>query len=253
MSLIKTPEEIKLMRQAGKILAKTLNQTIQYVKPGVSTLRLDQIAEDIILKAGAEPAFKNYSEGDSIYPATICASINEQIVHAIPRSERIMKLGDIIGIDCGVKYKGYYSDMAISVPVGKISSDAKKILDVTEKSLVAGIAVAKDGDHLGDISWAIQSLVEKNNLTIIKQLCGHGIGRDLHEEPEILNYGRPGTGLKLKAGMVLAIEPMVSAGDWRIKSNCDDWAIVTADGSLSAHFEHTILITESGAEILTKE
>ncbi len=251
MILIKTPEEIEIMRQAGRILSEVMKKIVPNIQRDVSTLELDRLAEKLILQAGAEPGFKGYKTGNKIYPATLCASINEQVVHALPRKDRILKERDIIGLDCGVKYKDYYSDMALTVGVGKISSEAEKLIKVTKESLEIGIKNIRPGVYLGDISWLIQSYVEKNGFSIVRQLCGHGVGRDLHEEPNIFNYGNKGTGPVLKSGMVLAIEPMVNSGGWKVKTSDDGWTIVTEDGSLSAHFEHTILITEKGAEVLT--
>lgn len=252
MISIKTPEEIKIMRQAGRILAEVMNKIVPKVQRDVSILELDEQAEKLIRQAGAKPGFKDHKSGGRIYPATLCVSVNEQVVHSLPRKERILKQGDIVGIDCGVKYKGYYSDMALTVGVGEISSQARKLIQVTKKSLDEAIKEIRPGIHLGNISHAVQSYVEKKGFSVVRQLSGHGIGKELHEEPSILNYGKKGTGPILKQGMVLAVEPMVNAGDWKIKTLGDNWTIVTKDGSLSAHFEHTILVTEKGAEVLTR-
>ena len=258
---IKTQQEIKIMRQAGKLLAGIMKKVVSQTKENVSTPQLDQLAEKLIIKAGAKPAFKNYkppsrtptsSGGRGSFPATLCTSINNQLVHTEPKKEQIIKKGDIISIDCGLNYNGYFADMAVTIPIGKISSKAKKLIKVTKNSLDLVIKKIKPDIHLGDISSTIQSYVEKRGFSVVRQLSGHGIGKELHEEPTILNYGKPGTGPILKPGMTLAIEPMVNIGHWKVKTLDDSWAVVTADNSLSAHFEHTILITKTGAEILTK-
>jgi len=249
---IKTPEEIEVMRRAGQILAGIMKMIVLRVRENISTLELDQVAEELILKAGAEPAFKGYKDKGRIYPATLCTSVNNQVVHAIPQKDQILKMGDIVGLDCGLKYQDYYSDMAVTISVGRPSPQTKKLIKVTKKSLERGIRIIKLGIRLGDLSWAIQSWIEKNGFSVVRQLGGHGIGRELHEEPSILNYGEKQTGPVLKEGMVLAIEPMVNVGGWRVKTLDDGWTVVTEDGSLSAHFEHTILVTRHGAEILTR-
>lgn len=247
------------MRQAGHYLAQVMKKIARYVKPGVSTFELDELAERLIKSRGAEAAFKGYlpdtyrsidrSKG---YPATLCTSINNEVVHGLPDKNRLLKNGDIIGIDCGLKLNGYFSDMALTLAVGEISSLAEKLLAVTKKSLDLAIKRIKPGIHLGDVSSVIQNYVEKNNFSVVRSLTGHGIGEKLHEEPNIFNFGQPNTGPILKEGMVLAIEPMVNAGSWQVKTLPDGWTIVTSDGGLSAHFEHTILITKKGMEILTK-
>jgi len=255
MISIKTIEEIKTMRQAGKHLARVLQVVIKAVRPGISTLELDQLAEKMILGLGAEPAFKNYApEGldKNVYPATLCASVNSEVVHGIPMADKILADGDILGLDCGIKLNGYYSDMAVTVGVGKISAANKKLLQVTKKALSLGIKVIKDGVYLGDVSAAIQKYVEENGFSVVRNLSGHGIGKELHEEPSILNFGQPKTGPILKAGMALAIEPMVNAGSWKVATASDGWTVLTVDGANSAHFEHTILVAKNGADILTK-
>lgn len=250
MISIKNEKEIQIMRQAGLILSNVIKKVGQHVGEGVSTLELDQLAEELIYQAGAKPAFKGY--GEDPYPATLCTSINEEVVHGIPKKNRILKNGDIIGLDCGVKYKGYYSDMAITLPVGEIPIKTQKLLNTTKKSLDLAIKNIKQGIHLGNISNLIQSFVEKNGFSVVRQLCGHGIGKELHQDPNVLNYGQKGTGPILKQGMVLAFEPMVNIGTWQVKTLKDGWTIATQDGSLSAHFEHTILVTKTGSEVLTK-
>jgi len=249
---IKTEKEIEIMRRAGRLLAGVMKEVVSRTEEGVSTFFLDQLAEDLILKAGAEPAFKGFKDRGRVYPAVLCASVNNQVVHAIPEENQILKVGDIIGLDCGLKYQGYCADMAVTVPIGQISKKAGKLIKVTEKSLALAVKKIKPGAYLGDLSQAIQSCVEKRGFSVVRHLSGHGIGKELHEEPTILNYGKKGAGPILKAGMVLAVEPMVNIGDWKVKILDDGWTIVTSDGSLSAHFEHTILVTKTGSEILTK-
>ena len=249
---IKSEKEIEIMRQAGKILAQTMKEIVPYVKRGVSAMELDRVAENFILSQKAEPAFKGYGHKSRPYPSTLCVSVNEEVVHGIPRKNKILNSGDIVGIDCGVKFQGYYSDMAITLGVEKISPSASKLIEVTQQSLERAISIIKPGIRLGDISWTIQSFVEKNGFSIVRQLTGHGIGRELHENPSIFNYGDSETGPILKSGMVLAIEPMVNLGDWKIETGNDGWTIINVDRSLSAHFEHTILITSTGVEVLTK-
>lgn len=235
------------MKNAGKILAIVLTEIIKLVKPGITTLELDKKAEDLILSYGAKPAFKGYDG----FPNTICASVNDTIVHGLP-SNYILKEGDIIGIDSGVIYKGYYSDMAITLPVGEVSFEAKRLIDVTKKSLRLGIKKAKIGNTVGDIGNTIQRFIEDQGFGLVKDLCGHGIGKELHEDPKIPNYGRRGTKEKLVEGMVICIEPMVTMGSYKIKKSSDGYGYVTSDGSLSAHFEHTIAITKNGPVILTE-
>jgi len=240
-------KEIRTIAEGGKILAKVIKKVSQCAKIGVATEDLDKVAEDLIFKYGAESSFKGFNG----YPATLCVSINEDIVHGVP-SKRKLKPGDIFTLDLGLKYKGYYSDMAITIILGKVDKRVKKLTKVTKKSLDLAIKQAKAGKHLGDIGWAIQSYVEKNGFNVIRELIGHGVGRKVHEAPEILNFGEKGEGVELKQGMVLAIEPMVSMGNWRIEKSKDGFAYKTIDNSLSAHFEHTIAITKRGPKILTK-
>lgn len=249
---IKNKKEIEIMRQAGQILSGVMKKIVPHVCRGVSTLELDQLAEKLIYQAGAEPGFKGYGEKKEPYPATLCTSINEEVVHTIPQKDKVLKDGDIIGLDCGVKHKGYYSDMAITVVVGKIPYKTQELIKTTKGALEVAIKNIKEGVYLGDISHLIQSFIEKKGFSVVRQLSGHGIGKELHEKPTILNYGKKGTGPILKSGMILAFEPMVNIGDWPIKTLKDGWTIVTKDGSLSAHFEHTILVTKKGAEVLTK-
>ncbi|MEJ5261777.1 MAG: type I methionyl aminopeptidase [Ignavibacterium sp.] len=251
MILIKSKKEIDYIAESCRIVAETLQLVKSKVKPGVTTEELDLIAEDYIRSNGGIPAFKGYTQpGTPPFPGSICASIDDEVVHGIP-GKRILKEGEIISIDVGVLKNNYYGDAALSVAVGEISELKKKLLEVTEKSLYEGIAQAVIGNRVHDISYAVQSYVESNGFSIVKDLCGHGVGRFLHEDPSIPNYGIKGTGPKLKNGMTLAIEPMVNAGDWRVKTKDDGWTVVTADGLPSAHFEHTILVNGNKPEILT--
>ncbi len=256
MVIIKTSEEIALIREGGKILARILEDLGKAVKPGIKTIELDRIAESLVFKYGAVAAFKNYKpdfnhKDQAGYPASVCVSVNEEVVHGIP-GNRVLQEGDIVSLDMGVLYKGYYTDAAITVGAGKISPIARKLIDVTKKSLEFAIAETKIGNRLGDIGWAAQSYAEKNGFSVVRDLVGHGVGKFIHEEPEIPNFGRPGTGLELKEGMVLAFEPMITAGNYKVKTLADGWTIATCDKSLSAHFEHTVAVTKNGAEVLTR-
>lgn len=247
MIIIKSESEIALMRRAGKIVKATLDFLEEHIRPGVTTEFLDSIAEEFILKQNAYPGFKGY-EG---FPASICASINEEVVHGIPSRDRVLKDGDIISIDIGAIYEGYYGDAARTFPVGEISDDARKLIDVTKQSFFEGIKFARTGYRLYDISNAIQTYIVNNGYSVVRDYVGHGIGRDMHEDPQIPNYGPKGRGPRLLPGMVLAIEPMVNAGDYKVKTLGNGWTVITADGSLSAHYENTIVITEDEPEILT--
>lgn len=244
---LKSEREIKIMRKNGKIVASTLNFLKDKIKPGVKTIELDYWAEEFIKGKDALPAFKGYRG----FPGNICVSINEEVVHGIP-GQRMLKEGDIVSIDVGVLKDGFYADGAWTFPVGKISDDAINLLEVTRKALESGIAQSREGNHIGDISYAVQSVAEGNGYSVVRELTGHGIGRKMHEEElNIPNYGVCGTGLALKQGMTFAIEPMVNAGTYKVRTLEDNWTVVTQDGSLSAHFEHTIAITKNGGEILT--
>ena len=251
---IKSSEEIKILREGGKILASILSEVARKVKPGLATVELDQLSEKLIRKNNGEPSFKNYKTRDDrfSYPASLCVSINDEIVHGIPSKNRILKQGDIVSLDLGMKYKNLYTDMATTIGVGKISDQAEKLIDVTKKSLALGIKSIKDGACIGDIGSAIQLYAEKNGFNVVRQLVGHGVGYKVHEMPDIPNYGSKGTGLKLKKGMVLALEPMIVIGSSDIILDKDNWTWKTKDGLLSAHFEHTVAVTRNGAEILTK-
>ncbi|HWA32409.1 MAG TPA: type I methionyl aminopeptidase [Candidatus Paceibacterota bacterium] len=254
MIIIKTPEEIEILREGGRRLAAVLYKVKDAVAPGVSTRDLDKLAEKLIREGGDEPAFLNYRpEGaDHPYPASLCTSVNDEVVHGIPRADRILKEGDIISIDLGLKHKGLFTDMAMTVPVGAISGSAEKLLRITEKALEAGIQAAEPDARVGDISHAVEGFVRPHHYGIVEELSGHGVGRAIHEDPYIPNFGKAGKGEKLVPGMVIAIEPMLNMGTKHITLDPDGYTIRTADGKRSAHFEHTILITENGPEILTK-
>ena len=247
MIKIKTEAELELQRVACKITRDTLNEVEKHIKPGVSTKQLDKIAYDYIVSLGAKPSFKNYSG----YPATICASINEEVVHGIPKKHRILQEGDIISIDVGACYKGFHGDAARTFPVGKIDAKKKKLIKVTKESFFEGIKNIKPGSFVGDIGHQIQTYVEKNGFTIVRELTGHGVGANLHEDPSIPNYGKAGSGAKLVKNMVIAIEPMVNMGERFVQFMPDGWTCIARDGLPSAHYENTVLITEDGVEILT--
>lgn len=253
MVALKTPEEIKALREGGKILASVLFGVSDFAKEGMATLELDKEAERLIRRAGGEPSFKNYgAEFGNPFPGSLCISINDEVVHGIPRAERILKEGDIVGLDLGLKYKGLFTDMAITVPVGQIGEKEMKIIETAKESLKKGIAAVKDGAFAGDIGFAIQNFAESRGFSVVKKLVGHGVGYAVHEAPEIPNYGKKGTGARLKTGMVLALEPMINEGGDNVVLEKDGWTWRTRDGSLSAHFEHTIAVTKNGAEVLTK-
>ncbi len=245
--IVKSPREIGVMREAGRIVATVLDTLKNEIKPGVTTGQLDAIAARILEENGATASFKGYRG----YPASVCASVNEEVVHGIP-GKRVLQEGDIVAIDVGSVYNGFQGDSAITVAVGNISKKTEALIDATRGALQAGILEAREGAHLGDVSAAIQKYAEERRFSVVREYVGHGIGRDMHEEPQIPNYGTAGQGPVLKRGMTLALEPMVNAGGWRTKVLDDRWTVVTADGSLSAHFEHTIAITDEGAEILTR-
>jgi methionyl aminopeptidase len=244
--IIKSERELAIMRQAGRIVAEVLNTLIKQVKPGMKTKELDIIAGQEVARLGGKPSFKGYRG----FPANLCVSVNDEIVHGIP-GERSLREGDIVSLDMGATFNGFQGDAAVTVGVGKISPQARKLMATTEGVLKAGIAAARSGARLGDISATIQSYAESRGYSVVREYTGHGIGRELHEEPQIPNFGQAGTGPVLKKGMTLALEPMVNVGDWRTRVGDDRWTVFTADGSLSAHFEHTIAITDGEAEILT--
>ncbi|MHB8035123.1 type I methionyl aminopeptidase [Clostridium botulinum] len=247
MIIIKTDSEIEYMVKAGKVVAEALDTLEKHVKPGISTGELDRIAEEIILGKNAKPSFKGYYG----FPASICASVNNEVVHGIPNKDRILNEGDIISIDCGAILNGYQGDAARTFPVGNVSEEAAKLIEVTKNSFFKGIEKAKVGNRLTDISAAIQEYVESYGLSIVRDYVGHGIGKNMHEDPEIPNFGRPGRGPKLSKGMCLAIEPMVNIGDFNVKVEPNKWTVVTVDSSLSAHYENTVAILDDGPKITT--
>jgi len=247
MITIKTPQQIVKMRENGRLLASCLHEVCTHVAPGVDTEYLDRLAEKLIRREGAIPAFKGYNG----FPATICASINEEVVHGIPSKLRVVNKGDILSIDIGLVKDGFYSDMATTVPVGEIGQEAQHLLQATEKSLWQGLEQVKIGNRLSDISHAIGAFVESEGLYVVTEYVGHGIGRELHEDPQIPNFGPPGRGPRLRTGMVFAIEPMVKVDPEPTRVLDDGWTVVTATGGLAAHFEHTVALTDTGLEILT--
>ncbi len=247
MIILKSPDEIEKMSQACRIVAETLKALEGIVKPGISTKDIERFVEGAMAEKGAAPAFKGYRN----YPSSVCTSVNEQVVHGIPSSS-VLKDGDIISIDLGAYVNGFYGDAAVTLPVGTISPLAERLIQVTKEALMRGIEKAKPGNRVTDISHAIQRHVEKNGFTVVRTFVGHGIGRSLHEEPQVPNFGDPGHGPRLREGMTLAIEPMVNAGSYEVSVLEDGWTAVTSDGSLSAHWEHTVAVTRNGARILTK-
>jgi len=247
MIILKSSMEIDIMREAGRIVAQTQEILKEAIKPGIKTKELDRIAEEFIIKSGAIPAFKGYRG----YPASICISVNNQVVHGIPGS-RTLEDGDIVSIDIGTIYNGYCGDAAFTSPVGEVSTEAKKLMKVTEGSLYKGIENAVVGNRLSDISHAVQKHVEENGYAVVRDYVGHGIGQNMHEDPQVPNFGMPGKGPRLREGMVIAIEPMVNKGKYHVRTLKDNWTVVTVDGSLSAHYEHTIAITGDGPRILTR-
>jgi methionyl aminopeptidase len=244
---IKSEKEIELMRESGRILANVLEELEGLVRPGISTLDIDKKCAEIIKGYDCIPSFLNYNG----YPASVCVSVNKEVVHGIPNKDRILRDGDIVSLDCGVIYQGFHSDAARTVAVGEISKEAKQLIEVTKQSFYEGIKFAKEGHHLHEISEAIQTYVEAHGFSVVRDLVGHGIGRNLHEEPQIPNFRQKRRGLKLEAGMTLAIEPMVNVGRYDVYWEDDDWTVVTADGSLSAHYENTILVTNGEPELFT--
>lgn len=247
MIILKSQRELNYLRDAGRIVAETLEEIKKAAKPDVTTLELDRIAEQYIKSKGATPAFKGYHG----FPGSICASVNEEVVHGIPGLKRL-KDGDNVSIDIGAFSNGYCGDAAITVAIGEVDAEVKKLIEVTEQSLYKGIEQAMAGNRLGDISHSVQTYAEGHGYGVVRDFVGHGIGRNMHEDPQVPNYGLPGRGPRLKAGMTLAIEPMINAGTHEVKTLSDNWTVVTADGKRSAHFEHTIAITADGPEILTK-
>ena len=246
MVIVKSQREIEQLKRSNIVVAEVFEKLKSMIEPGITTKELDQVAEDYILLKGARPAFKGYRG----FPATLCISINDEVVHGIP-GQRRLKEGDIVSLDAGVDYLGYFGDAAITFPVGEVDPEAKRLLEVTERALYIGIEKAKVGNRLFDISYAIQSWVESHGFSVVRDFVGHGIGRELHEEPQIPNFGMPHQGPRLGRGMVFALEPMVNEGSYEVKVLSDGWTVVTADGKRSAHFEHTIAITDDAAEILS--
>ena len=252
--IIKTKKEIEILREGGKRLATVLYKVKEKVKPGISTKDLDDYASKLIKEIGDEPAFLNYRpEGaEFAYPASLCVSVNNEVVHGIPNKEKILEEGDIVSLDLGLKHKGFFTDMALTVPVGEITPASKKLIEVTERALEVGINAAQAGNRVGDISHAIESFVRPHRYGIVEVLSGHGVGKYIHEDPYVPNFGKANTGAKLVSGMIIAIEPMLNNGTKNVILDKDGYTFHTADGKKSAHFEHTILITEGEPEILTK-
>lgn len=246
MIFIKSSEEIKTMEEGGEILAKILREVKKIVKPGISTKELDKVAYDLVLRFGAKPSFLGYKK----FPASLCVSVNEQIVHGIP-SNRVLLGGDIVTLDFGVLYKGFHTDAAITLPVGKIDRKLNDLIKATRKALELGVKEIAPEKSFGDIGFAIQDYARRRGFNVIKELCGHGIGREVHEDPEVLNFGEKGTGPKIKEGMVFCLEPMLTMGKWRIREGKDGYSFETVDASLSAHFEQTVAVTKKGCKILT--
>ncbi|MCE5282374.1 MAG: type I methionyl aminopeptidase [Deltaproteobacteria bacterium] len=247
MVILKLPDEIEKLRTGNLIVAEILGQLRERVRPGVTTRELDELSEALCRKKRVKPAFKGYRG----YPFALCASVNKEVVHGMP-SDRPLLPGDIVSLDFGVNYKGYFGDAAITVPVGTVTAETQRLLRVTEESLYDGIEEARVGNRLGDVSAAVQRRVEDAGFSVVRDYVGHGIGRSMHEDPQIPNYGMRGRGIELRSGMVLAIEPMVNEGSWHVKVLPDGWTVVTEDGKLSAHFEHSVAITENGPDILSR-
>jgi len=245
---LKTRKEIKIMRAANLMVAEVLEVLADMVEPGITTMDLEKRAEKEAKKRGVKPAFKGYYG----FPWCLCASLNNIVVHGMPSDDTVLKEGDILGMDFGLRYRGFYGDSAITVPVGDISAEARRLLDVTASSLDLAIEAARPGNYLGDISCAVQRCVEAQGYSVVRDFVGHGIGKKLHEPPQVPNFGSPGTGIRLQPGMVLAIEPMINQGGYKTRVLDDGWTAVTADGKLSAHFEHTVAITEDGPYVLSR-
>jgi len=246
---VKDAEAVRRIEASGALVAECLEMLRGMVRPGVTTLELDEAARAFIARSGAKPSFLGYMG----FPAALCTSINEEVVHGIPSRERTLAEGDVVKIDLGIFKDGYHGDAAISVPVGKVPLSTRRLLEVTEESLECGIAQVAPGNRLGDVSAAIQRHAEEHGYSVVRDYVGHGIGRNMHEPPTIPNYGRPGTGPVLKVGHVLAIEPMINAGGWQVETRRDRWTVVTRDGKLSAHFEHTVVVSEDGCRVLTRK
>ena len=252
MITLKTPDEIEIMRAANVIVAEVLSELRRRVQPGVTTADLDRIAEDMTRQRGATPAFKGYAPAGRVFPRSVCTSINDEVVHGIPSERRVLHEGDLIGLDFGVCYEGFYGDAAVTVAVGQADPEAERLMQVTEEALWAGIEQVRPGKRLGDVSAAIQERVERDGFSVVREFVGHGIGRRLHEEPQVPNFGKRDRGVRLREGMVLAIEPMVNAGTPDVRVKEDGWTAVTMDGSRSAHFEHSVAVTERGPYVLSQ-
>jgi methionyl aminopeptidase len=248
------PQEIKDLKEGGKILAIILNMVASKVRAGVSAFELDQLAETEIIKAGGKPSFKNYraQPGDPPFPATLCVSLNNEVVHGIPTKEKILKDGDVVGLDIGMVYKGLYTDMAVTVPVGKVADKYLKLIQAATEALEAGLSQIKPGNFTGDVGFAIESVAKQYGFSSVRELVGHGVGKSVHESPEVPGFGKKGSGTKLMTGMVLAVEPMLNEGGWKVSFKPDGWTIVTEDGSYSAHMENTIIVTQNGYEVVTQ-
>jgi methionyl aminopeptidase len=251
MISLKSAHEIEIMRRANVIVAEILQELKKKVVPGVSTAELDALAEELIYKKKAHPAFKGYTMAGKVFPCVLCTSVNDEIVHGIP-SDRTLVEGDIIGLDFGVVYEGFYGDSAVTLGVGEVGEEAQRLMQVTEEALYQGIEQLREGKRLGDLSSVIQRTVEEAGFSVVRAFVGHGIGKKLHEEPPVPNYGEPDRGVRLREGMVLAIEPMVNAGGYEVQIKEDGWTAITRDGSLAAHFEHSVAITKNGPYILSK-
>jgi methionyl aminopeptidase len=250
MVYLKSDNEIRIMRESAQLVSRTLAEVAKYVNVGVKTQKLDQVAEEFIQKNNARPAFKGYGGKHNPFPGTLCISVNEEVVHGFP-GEYVLKENDIVSIDCGVEKNGYYGDSAYTFVVGDCDEETMKLLRVTMESLYLGIGKAIHGNKVGDISHAVQSHCEGNGYGVVRDLVGHGLGRSLHEDPAVPNFGKPGSGKRLRSGMTIAIEPMITMGSWKVKTLKDGWTIVTADGSKAAHYEHDIVVREGNAEILS--
>ncbi len=252
MITLKTPAEVEIMRTANRIVADVLAELRRRVRPGVTTAELDRVAEEITRRRGAVPAFKGYEVAGRIFPASVCISINDEVVHGIPSERRVLQEGDIVGIDFGVRYEGYYGDAAITVPVGTVDPEAERLMRATREALAAGIEQVRAGNRLGEVSATIQERVEAEGFSVVRDFVGHGIGKRLHEEPQVPNFGTRGRGIRLREGMVLAIEPMVNMGAPDVCIKADGWTAVTRDGSRSAHFEHSVAVTANGPYVLSQ-
>lgn len=252
MISLKSPDDIEILRATNLIVADILAAICERVKPGVTTGELDELAEELTLKSGATPAFKGYKVGGRVFPRCLCISVNEEIVHGIPSDRRVLREGDIVGVDFGVRYRGFYGDSAVTVAVGSADGESERLMKATREALLAGIEQARPGRRMGDISAAIQDRAEREGFSVVRDFVGHGIGKRLHEDPQVPNYGMRNRGLRLREGMVLAIEPMVNAGGPDVVMKSDGWTAVTKDGKRSAHFEHSVAVTEAGPYVLSQ-